>query len=249
MKRLLAVLLPVAAAFPWLATVQAEVRLPKDRDLYFIEDNLVYRRCLELMHDGDYRQIDKDRTSCREVDGGKWEQGRDGAVKLHSIHHALRFRALLAGPLSVVLDSQTKLDALPVLAASIRKFLASTQDTVFAPRTVEEYAGLPAVVAVDPRAETYRRDDLTALLRQIDDVTLAERDGTYTFTALKTPGTPLLLILQDAVFPADRLARVQREYRVKRGAAPPFYFAQVDARTFVRDVGAWTVFRFPGGTE
>lgn len=230
-------------------TARAEFRLPKNRDLYFIEDNLVYRRCLELMRDGAYRQIDKDRTSCREVDEGRWEQLPDGTVRLHALHHALRFRALLAGPLTVVLDSQAKLDALPALAAAARRFLTPTQDTIFAARTVEEYAGPPLTVAIDPHAETYRRDELFALLRQIDDAVSAERGGFYTFTPFKTPGAPLLLILQDAVFQADQLAKVRQECFVKPGAAPPFYFAQVDARTFVRDVGAWTVFRFPGGPD
>lgn len=234
-------LLPVIA--------QAASRLPVGRDVYFVEDNLVYQRFLALARDRSYHQYNKDRTSCHEVDQGTWEQATDGTVRLHSVHHALRFRALLAGPLTAVLDSQAKIDALPSLASAIRRFLDSTGDTVFAAQTIVEYDPPPALAAIDSRAETYRRDDLFSLLRQLDHAAATERSGVYPFALLKPPGTPALLILQDAVFQSTDLARVRRDYRVKPGAAPPFYFAQVDARTFFRDLGAWTAFRFPGGTE
>ena len=247
MKRSVAALL--AAVFLLPAFAGAAFHFPKDRDAYFIEDNLAYRRFLELRRDGAYLQINQDRTSCREVDEGTWEQAANGMVRLHSVHHALRFRALLAGPLTVVLDSQAKLDAMPSLAAAVRRFLASRGYMVFTPHTVDECNLSLAVVAIDPGAETYRRDELTALLQQLDDATATERTGVYILAPSKRPDMPALLILQDAVFQASEVARVCRDYRVKPGKVPPFYFAQVDAPTFVRNVGTWTAFHFLGGTE
>ncbi len=240
--------LAVSLAAWWLLALPAAVRLPVGRDAYFVENNLVYRRFLELMHDGAYRQINQDRTHCAEADAGKWEQSADGTLRLHSTHHALRFRALVAGPLSVVLDSREKLDRLPTLAAAIRRFLDGTGDAVFAAPTVAEFDG-QGLVVLAPAAETFPRSDLQSLVQQIDHAAAAERTGTYTFTPWKPAGSPLLLILQDAVFQPGDLARVRSAYHVAPNAAPPFYFAQVDAREYAREVGRWEVFQFPGGPE
>ena len=130
----------------------------------------MYRRFLALMHDGAYRQINQDRAHCAEADAGKWEQSADGTLRLHSAHRALRFRALLAGPLSVVLDSQEKLDRLPSLAAAIRRFLDGTGDAVFAEPTMAEFDG-QGLVVLAPTAETFPRADLESLVRQIDHAT------------------------------------------------------------------------------
>lgn len=217
-------------------------RLPVRRDAFFVENDLVYRRFLALMQDGAYRQINQDRTSCAEVDQGTWDQTPDGAVRLHSTRHALRFRALLAGPLSVVLDSQEKLDALPRMAAAIRRFLDETHDRVFAASTVDE---LGAVIS--PGVETFSREETQSLLQQVEDTAESERSGVYTFAAVKAaPGNAALLILRDAVFQATDLPRVRHDYPVKGDGPPPFYFAQVDARTFAREAGAWQAFHFPG---
>ena len=57
-------------------------------------------------------------------------------------------------------------------------------------------------------------------------------------------------MLQDAVFQPGDLPRVRREYHVPP-ASPRrrFYFAQVDARAFAREVGPGAAFRFPGGAR
>ena len=230
---------------PWLAICALLTfhgfRLPAHHDAFFVEDDLVYRRFLALMHDGAYRLIHQDRTACTEVDQGTWDQTSDGAVRLHSARHALRFRALLAGPLSVVLDSQEKIDALPRMAVAIRKFLDETRDQVFAAGNVRD---LGAVVS--PGAETFSREEAQSLLRQVEDTSESERTGVYTLAAVETPGGPTLLILRDAVFQAGDLARVRHDYPAKGNAAPPFYFARVDARTFAREAGTWQAFHFLG---
>ncbi len=137
---------------------------------------------------------------------------------------------------------------MPSLATAIRRFLDATGDAVFAARTVAEFDGR-RLVAMAPTAETFPRADLQSLVQQIDHAADAERTGAYTFTVLKTAGSPLLLILQDAVFQPGDIARVRSAYHVAPNAAPPFYFAQVDAREYAREVGRWQAFRFPGGTE
>ena len=240
--------LAVSLAAWWFLVPLAVVHIPGGHDAYFEENNLVYRRFLELMHDGVYRQINQDRTHCAEADVGRWEQAADGTLRLHSTHRALRFRALLAGPLSVVLDGQEKLDHLPSLATAIRHFLDATGDEIFEVHAVAEF-GTQQLVAVSPAAETFPRADLQSLVQQIDHAADAERTGTYTFTVLKTAGSPLLLILQDAVFQPGDIASVRSAYHVAPNAAPPFYFAQVDTRVYAREVGRWQAFRFPGGTE
>ena len=239
-----AVLLAVSAA-----TSPAVFRLPPGHDAFFVEDDLVYRRFLALMQGGAYRQIDQDRGTCEEVDQGTWEQTADGSLLLHSTHRALRFRALIAGPLSVVLDSQEKIDGLPVLATAVRRFLASTGDSVFTATSASEFAAPPVVLTVAADAETFRRDDLQSLLPQLEHAAAAERTNTYRLALLPSNGSPTLLILQDAVYQPADLPRVRREYHVAAHAAPPFYFAQTDARTFARRVGTWKTFRYPGGIE
>ena len=105
------------------------------------------------------------------------------------------------------------------------------------------------LVTVSPTAETYPRADLQSLVRQIDHAADAERTGEYIFTLLKPAGSPLLLVLQDAMFQSTDIVRVRTAYHVAPNAAPPFYFAQVGAREYAREVGRWQVFRFLGGAE
>ena len=94
-------------------------RLTKKQDVFFIENDFVYRRFLQLARDGTYRQINRDRAAV-EVDRGTWEQTADGTVLLHFTRGGLRFHALSSGPLSITLDDPQKLAALPVAAGAIR---------------------------------------------------------------------------------------------------------------------------------
>ncbi len=221
--------------------------LPRNQDAFFAEDNLVYSRYLSLARDGTYRQINQDRQTTVEADQGTWEQDPAGtAVSLHSTLRGLRFRALLSGPLSVVPDEVAKLDALPALAAVVRRALAASEAEVFAASHVTDLCVPPAAVAVDPRAETFSRVDLTGLLAQLDQAIRTEAMRTYRFLPVRLPGRPLLLVLQGATFGPERAAQTCREYGVGRGGAPPFYFAQVGAREFARRVGVWRELRFPG---
>ena len=166
---------------------------------------------------------------------------------MHSTYRGLRFRALLAGPLTVVLDSPGKLAALPEMAAAIRRLLETSEDVVFAAKTAAELNAPPAVASVDQRAETIRREDLLSLAAQIDDTIRTEQTRTYVLTPRKADNRPLLLVLRGAVFGPEQIASVCRDYQVPCGEAPPFYFAQTDARIFANRVGQYRELQFPGG--
>lgn len=210
------------------------LQLPKDRDNFFVEEDLAYRRALRLARDGTYQQFNQDATATLEADRGTWEQNPQAIVLLHSTTRGLRFRAVRSGPLTVTLGGTETLDALPGLAAAIRRLLADSEAAVFRPETAAELGAPPAAVTVDSAAESFRREDLTSLLAQLDRALETERTHTYRLTPLRLPGRPLLLVLQDAFFGPDRAEEVTREYHVQRGAAPPFYFAQTDAAVFAR---------------
>ena len=222
-------------------------RLPKDRDSFFVENNLVYSRYLSLSHDGTYRQINQDRTGTAEVDRGRWEQGGDAVVLLHSEQRGLRFRAVRSGPLTVVLDSAGKIEALPQVAAAIRRLLETSQDDIFEADTAHDLSVAPAEVFVDRQAETFGRSDLVSLAAQSDDVYRTEQTRTYRLTPIHTDGGPPLLVLQWATFGPEQVEPVGREYHVASGEAPPFYFAQTDARTFANRVGHYQILQLPGG--
>ncbi len=215
------------------------LRLPKGQDCFFVEDNFAYSRYLSLSHDGTYRQINQDADATVEADRGTWEQDARSVVLLHSTHRGLRFRALLSGPLTVVLDSPGKIDALPGVAEAIHRLLAGSEDAVFAAADAGELGGLPAVVSVDRGAEIFSRAEVSGLCAQIEQTVQTERTRTYQLTPVRVGGRPLVLVLQGAVFGPERVTEICREYRVPPGAAPPFYFARVDAREFARRAGVW----------
>ncbi len=217
----------------------ASLHLAHTRDAFFIENDFVYRRFLQLSHDGSYRQIDREHTASAEVDRGTWTQGTDGTVLLHFTRGGLRWHALLSGPLSITLDDPQKYGALPGAAAAIRRWLAQSGDDVFTPDDLHELRVSPLVIAVDPKAESFRRAELETLVQQIDDFAWSEQHQTFRLEIVQGPGLPILLSQHGAVFGRDDLARTQAEYRVPRGQAPPFYFAQVNAETFAREVGSW----------
>ncbi len=214
-------------------------RLARNRDSFFVEDDLVYRRFLWLARDGSYQQINRDGSAAAEVDRGTWEQDPAGTVLLHFTRNGLRFRALLSGPLSIMLGSTQKPADLAAAADVIRRWLGQTSDAVFAAASVGELALAPVVLTIDPQAESFRRAALESIVRQIDDFVESELQQTYRLSPHRPGGALLLLIQQGAVFQAADLPRVQAEYQVPSGRKPPFYFAQVNAETFAREAGSW----------
>jgi hypothetical protein len=245
-------LLVLACPAPAPARTASPFRISPHEGAFFVQDNLVNRRLLDLEPGGAYRQIDVDRTSAVETDRGTWEQDAQGAILLHPTRDALRFRALTSGPLSVVLDRPGVLAALPALADTIRSFLAQSEDDVFAAADLAQIvaaaksSGVPALaLSVDPKAETLSRLDLVSLTQQIDDLRWSERTNTYILSPVLATSPPLL-VLQDARFQARDLAEVRRAYHVARGQAPPFYFARVNAKTFAQRAGDWQALGWPG---
>jgi hypothetical protein len=220
-------LLAAACAAPARGPASRIFHLSRREAAFFVQDNLVGSRLLDLEPGGAYRQIDVDTSSSTESDRGTWTQDAQGAILLHPACGALRFRALTSGPLTVVLDRPGALAALPPLRAAIRRFLALSEDDVFAKRGVAEILATlppgapPRLLAIDPAAETFSRADLISLARQTDDLLWSERTNTYILSPV--PDTsPQLLVLQDALFQARDLPRVRQEYRIPPGDAPPF---------------------------
>ncbi len=224
---------------PAHAAVPTTLKLAQKQDAFFVENDFVYRRFLQLSRDGSYRQIERERTTAAEVDRGTWTQDTDGTVLLHFTRGGLRWHALLSGPLSIMLDDPRKFGALPTAAIAIHRWLAQSGSDIFPADNVHELPTSPVSLALDPKAESFRRAELETLVRQIDDFAWSEQHQAFRLVPLKTVGLPILLIQRGAIFEAGDLARVQREYCVRRGQAPPFYFAQVDAETFAREAGPW----------
>ena len=222
-------------------------------EAFLVEDDLAYARCLDLMRDGTYRQINRDGHGSEEVDRGTWDQAAGGVLRLHARRHALRFHALVAGPLSVTLDSQAQRDALPALYHDIAGFLAASEDTVFSARDVAELVrhrneeACRLDIARD--AETCGRAELVALTRQIANFIHTEASGVYVLTLARTAAGQPVFALADDPFQAADLPRVMREYRVSPAARPPFYFVPVEGRVFAAEVGAWRVPRLPGSPD
>jgi hypothetical protein len=248
-----ALLLVLACPLHARPPAAAQFHISPRTGAFFVQDNLVNSRLLDLEPGGAYRQIDVDRTSSTETDLGTWEQDAKGAILLHPTCDGLRFRALFSGPLNIVLDRPGTMEALPSLAAAIRRFLAQSDDEVFSRTGISEIqAALPTqdasgpAISIAPDAETFSRADLISLGRQLDDLLWSERTNTYILTPV-TKEPPVLLALEDARFQAQDLPRVRQEYRVKPGESPPFYFARVDARTFARRAGRWKVLLLPAG--
>ena len=225
------------------ATASTVPRLTKNQDQFFVENDFVYSRLLKLARDGTYQQINRDRSVAAEVDRGTWEQDSDGTLLLHYTRDGLRFRALLSGPLAITLDPAQKVDDLATAASAIRRWLAQSSDTAFATGSLREISTAPVAITFDPKAESFRREELESLARQIDNFVWSELHQTYRLSPYKPGKLPLLLIPCDATYQIADLPRVQTEYRVLPGQRPPFYFVQVNAETFAREAGNWQKLR------
>ena len=245
----------LAQPSPGLLAGTNRVLLPRRQEAFLVEDDLVYARCLDLLRDGTYRQINRDEHGSEEVDRGTWDQSTEGALRLRASRHALRYHGLVAGPLSLALGGQAQRDALPSLLDSTREFLAASADAVFSARDVAAIRsrgveGLaPFGIAVAPQAETCSRRDLDALARSGADFVRTEQSGVYVLTPAKTAAGHLLFVLADATFQAADVSRVRREYGIRPSERPPFYFVLVDGRTFARETGSWRLPRLPGSPE
>ena len=222
-------------------------RLPRDREVYLMEDDLVYARFLRLARGGAYSQINRDEHGSTEGDRGRWDQDKTGTLRLHSTCRALRPRALSSAGLSVALTDAGAFDGLPRLLASMQHFLAVYPDTVFDAATMAEInqPGAPTVHA-SRDAATFDRRDAAALVARIEAALAGERGATYLLEPVENVSTALFA-LQGSVFGAADLAGVRRAYRVADRTIPPFYFAWIDAKTYAAEVGRWQPLRLPGG--
>ena len=234
--------------------------LLKADSAYFMEDDLVYARFFWFQADGRYRQINRDRSAAEEVDRGTWEQTGAGEIVLHPTHGMLLFRALSAGPLLVMLDTQGRIDSLPTLRGKIVSFLQSYQDPVFARGAVSELVSvlvdastppMPEFARVDlpPAQDTFERSDLEKLLHLIDVWLESKSRNSFVFDRLAESSTPDLLIQRGAVYSATELAATRSRCVTNPSTPPPFYFARIDRRTFVSRVGRWKPFVNLGGTD
>ena len=240
---------------PCLRAGTDELLPARSHEAFLVEDDLAYARCLDLQRDGTYRQINRDEHGSEEVDRGTWDEAAGGLLRLHASRHALRFHALVAGPLSVALDSQAQRAALPALYHDIAGFLAASDDAVFATRDVRDLVTRgtggeePCRLDIARRTETCSREELVALSRQIANFLHTEHSGVYVLALTRTADGQPIFALADDTFQAADLPRVRREYGVPADGRPPFYFVPVAARTFAHEVGTWRVPRLPGSPE
>jgi len=233
----------------------APFRLPRQTDSFFIEDALVYKRLLHFERNGVYHEIDQDRWTSAETDRGTWEQDSHGAVLLHPTTRALRFRALFAGPLTVVLDRPEALPALPLLRDAIHAFLARSEDAVFARSGVDEMRVRPpgsgesiGLLSIDPHVETFARAELESLQSQLNDLLWSMATNTSILEPVRL-GNCDLLVLRGAVYQPPELARLRRERHLPAGQPPPFCFARVNAPAFVRAAGTYRPFHPAGSPD
>ncbi len=222
---------------------------PRGRDVYLMENDLVYARFLLLSRDGTYQQINRDEHGGKEVDRGSWEQEPAGTVRLHSTCRALRPRALSAGGLSMALTGDGAFQGLPLLLVSMRRFLAGNGDAVFAAvRVVELNTDGAPTVHVEGGAITFDRRDVLMLAARIEAALDGERTASYLLLPV-TNAVRAIFVLREGVFGAADLAGVRRTYGVADGATPPFYFGRVEAKIFAAAVGRWEPLRLPGGAR
>lgn len=234
--------------------------LSKTADTYFMEDDVVYARFLWFQPSGHYRQINRDRTTSEEVDLGVWEQTAGGEIALHPTNGMLLFRALSAGPLLVMLDTQSRVDSLVTLRNAMVNFLRVYQDSFFARSALSdlgqektpEQAGATAPehaqVVLSEGVDTFERSDLENLLRRIDWWLASKSTNRFLFEPVVQPGLPTLLIQRGAVFSKANLPVAHAKRVVAAAApAPPFYFARIDRQTFLARAGKWKAFANLGG--
>ncbi len=238
------------------SAAMAPVRLSRTADTYFMEDDQVYARFLWFRADGSYRQINRDRASSEEVDRGTWAQAASGEVSLQPTNGMLAYRALSAGPLLITLTTQRQIDGLGALRQRMAVFLEANQDVIFAGTALTDLDGSSdagvksdsddkAHIMIPGHTDTFNRNDLEDLLRQVDVWVLSKRTKRVLFDLVAPVGWPPLLLQRGAVFSGTRLPEASAEAAHSKG--PPFYFAQVSRRFFVREAGTWKPFENLGG--
>jgi hypothetical protein len=223
---------PWLSILAWLAALPLAFHLPRGTDSYFIEDAGAYRRLLHFSPGAAYSEIDQDRTTNAQTDRGAWEQDARGLILLHPVFHALRPRALVAGPLALVLDRPGALEALPILAEGIRAFLSGAQAGIFAADDARELdvrpPGFDAPLSFVQSSSAFARADLESLLRQIDDLLWSLRMNTTILQPARVGDRRVLFLAGPLYQP------------------PQHGFAQVDERTFARTAGAYAPLRSLG---
>jgi hypothetical protein len=151
------------------ANVDAVVRLPAGRSLYFWENHGTGSEYTELRPDGTYRTISREHVGVGESDAGRWRQAADGELLLCSSHE---FRYVEAPPLWIVVVGRSMRDRLPALRDAIRGHLAAHADAGFADEDIEHLLPDDGQRAPSINGEAYGRlvgrGDLEALARAVD---------------------------------------------------------------------------------
>jgi hypothetical protein len=156
-----------------VAGAEGDLRVSRDRNIYFKHNGGQFSHYLELRGDGSYRRVVRGHLYLEERDRGKWQQNKVRKLLLRSDQH---FRNISSGDLLITMWQRDRLKTLPDIRQRIQDFLKANPAQEFPAEDIEHIS--ETGVSIDPQTKSsdiivlgskrVNRTDLEKLLVAID---------------------------------------------------------------------------------
>jgi hypothetical protein len=173
-----------------VAGAEGDLRVSRDRNIYFKHNGGQFSHYLELRGDGSYRRVVRGHLYLEERDRGKWQQNKVRKLLLRSDQH---FRNISSGDLLITMWQRDRLKTLPDIRQRIQDFLTANPAQEFPAEDIEHIS--ETGVSIDPQAKSsdiivlgakrVSRTDLEKLLVAIDTFLPSGEKNVFTLVPLE----------------------------------------------------------------
>lgn len=218
---------------------QEEVfKIPQGADICFKSHSFEDFGYICFRADGTYIRAAGKQIPAAESDSGTWSQADTGELTLVSKTH---YRDIESGSLRINIWDSAVLDRLPAIKKSIEDMLGKDTSASFATadiEAIEKYGpdnSLPRV-SVDFREASVPREQLTALIAEIDKFIVDTGKNLFHLTPMTYKGITFLL-WKDSGIPLNRNLAGIKECIDKDGDPQgiSFIFQSIDKETFEKE--------------
>lgn len=224
-----------------VAGAEGDLRVSRDRNIYFKHNGGQFSHYLELRGDGSYRRVVRGHLYLEERDRGRWQQSNVRKLLLKSDQH---FRNISSGDLLISMWQRDRLKTLPDLRQRIHDFLKANHAQDFPAEDVEHIR--ETGVSVDPQAKSsdiivlgakrVNRSDLEKLLVAIDTFLPSGEKNVFTLVPLEYKTATIFVDDDRTQLTKSIIAGESAGSATSVQAADKYGYKEIDAAQFDKEM-------------
>jgi len=224
-----------------MAGAEGDVRISRDRTMYFKHDGGTFAHYLELRADGSYRRIARGYQYVEVRDNGRWQQNNAHKLLLRSDQH---FRNINSGDLLIPMRDRDRLKTLPDLRQRIQNVLKANRAQEFLAEDVERIR--ETGVSADSNAKSndiivlgskrVNRSDLEKLLVAIDTFLPSGEKNLFTLVPLEYKTSTIFVDDDRTQLTKSIIAGELAGSSTSAHAADKYGYHEIDAAQFDKEL-------------